>query len=154
MATLTRVPLAYIEISSATASVTFGNIPNTFRDLEISVVGTVNTAAEIGVNYNGGGGTYNYQRLYAGAPTASGVFGVNRFASIYTQGTIIKLTVFDYAKTDKNKTSLSQMGDASNFPFTGAHEWESTAAITSLEIAPESASFQAGSKLALFGVHG
>jgi len=162
-------------LTSTASSVTFTSIPSTYKHLEIRGVArhdysawnqpifvTVNsdTATNYGSqgfinNYNGLGfvAYYDnaapcyYAQRSAGASSPSNYFGG------------INFSIIDYAKTNKSKIFLSEMGGAlsgtsSNnwaVSMAGGH-WRNTNAITSITLSTQNGSFVAGTRFSLYGI--
>lgn len=152
------VPLQTITLGSAAASVTFGSIPSTLRDLRIVMNGTLSSANQsIFVRFNGDtSGTYNYVLMYGGgAPATSasylnqtrGEFGYMTSTTINAQSDVL-----DYSATDKHKPYVSRSNDATDLPIAYAGRWASNSAITSVQVYPTSANFATGTVISLYGV--
>ena len=161
MPTPTYTPLATVTLGSSASSVTFSNIPATYRDL-ILVVNTVgSTGAGFYFQFNGDTGS-NYSYVYAlgnGTSTESAAVTATeaRFGNITTGLGTHLLSVMDYSATDKHKTALVRSGSPTAGTGTVAswmfaNRWASTAAITSMRIFPSGATMNSGSTLNLYGV--
>ncbi len=162
MPTNTYTPLANVTLGSNAATVTFSNIPSTYRDLIIVINGTVNFAGADStlIRFNGDNAS-NYSNVrmvgtgsgsgtsyadtasyaYIGVPTSS-----DRFA-IVTQ-------VMDYSATDKHKTLLSRHGQASGWVTAHAGRWASNTAINSVTLLANASGvvFYSGTSFSLYGV--
>jgi hypothetical protein len=160
------VPLQNITLSTATASVTFGSIPATMRDLVLICHGRSNRSATTDiykmlingsttgysrvVAYGTGSSASSYSdaslsdlRPYAltGASATSGVYG------------FVKTQIMDYSATDKHKTILNNEDATGAELSMSAYRWANTAAVTSISIAPLlGTTLSAGSTFALYGV--
>jgi hypothetical protein len=162
MPTPTYTPLATVTLTSSASSVTFSNIPATYRDLILVAMvsnasgGTSNT----NIRLNGDtGSNYNYVRMYGTGTTASDAASntANSLDALLggtgNPGTMI-VQVMDYSATNKHKTFLTRIADKSGFGdyvFAIASRWANTAAVTSLT-ATSSANFQSGNTFSLYGV--
>jgi len=163
MPTPTYTALATVTLGTTTASVTFGSIPATYRDLILIDHAIANEGSTIGMllRYNGDTAS-NYSTVFmfgdvtnatvSGSTTTTGAIAsripnVNRSAGV--------TTIMDYSATDKHKTSLSRgnaLGQANVSVIAYASRWANTDAITSLTVLLESGSFLSGSTLSLYGV--
>lgn len=158
MPTATYTPLATVTLASTASSVTFSNIPATYRDLIVVANFTPSGAmGNIVLRVNGDGGN-NYPLVYANGTgtgtdtrslTTNGFFGTYTLAT--TRNTII-WNVMDYSATDKHKTALSRCSNASESSTMTAARWTNTAAITSLTVAPDSSTFAVGGTFNLYGI--
>jgi hypothetical protein len=155
-------------LGSAAATVTFNSIPGTYRDLFLvmqvgcSAAGNVlyvrvngDTASTIPSVFMGGIGS--------GSGSSSTDSGTNRgfmggfvLAGAPTGLTgNVQMSIFDYASTDKQKTSLSRANDAGSTTEAVTTRWPSTSAITSLvAFWNGGTNFITGSTFALYGVLG
>lgn len=169
--------IATVTVSgSSTTTVTFSSIPGTYKHLQIrgiarntysggaSLYTTVTFNNDTGTNYswhtlrgNGtsalasGGATTSSMRLFngdVGDAVTSGVFAVNL------------LDIIDYASTSKYKTMRSMTGCNDNTTSTGfgvslsSGLWQSTSALTRIDILNGSDFFKAGTTFALYGIKG
>jgi len=158
MPTPTYTPLANVTLASATATVTFSNIPATYRDL---ILITDHTGAASGVDVflslNSDIGT-NYTRvlMYGNSTTTGALSGTSDAVSaLYgsNRHTMI-MNVMDYSATDKHKTILIRNNNAQQSEVVaGATRWANTAAINSIRLGVGT-SFSTGSTFSLYGVIG
>jgi len=110
--------IANITLGAASASVTFSNIPQTYRDLYVVISGqTTGALNNVRVQYNGDTNS-NYiavRMLGDGSSASSASSGSQAFVQWGDMGaldTIITGSVLDYSATDKNKTSLVRGNNA------------------------------------------
>lgn len=156
-------------LSTATASVTFNSIPaNTYKHLQLRVVGSLSTATnnQMLIRFNGDSGTnYAWHSLTGdGAAVAStagatqsaiqaGIVGYN--ANTFS-GSIID--ILDYSSTAKNTTvrSLHGVYVSGGLIRAGIHSgvWLNTAAVSSIVVSDNNASFASGSRFSLYGIKG
>lgn len=156
------VPLQNITLGSSTASVTFGSIPGTYRDLRLVVTAQQNTTSDRQATIKPNNDAANASLVYMdGSGSGTGVAGTATNISIYyiapgpAANSIVQSTtdIFDYGATDKHKTFLTRSGSSYNPVSAYASRWASTTAITSLVIYPNiGGNFSAGSTFALYGV--
>jgi hypothetical protein len=150
------------------ASVTFSSIPSTYKHLQIRAIARCDAAATLrnaNIQINGDtGSNYSIHELLGDGGSASVGAATSQTS---TEGFIVPgssiganifgvtiIDILDYTNTNKNKTlrSLSGMdanGSGRVYLYSGA--WLSTAAITSINIAPAS-NFVQYSSFALYGI--
>ena len=165
-------PIATQLLSSAAATVTFSNIPNTYKHLQLRSIARTTAAAtdnycniifnsDSGANYSyhnlrtdGGGGVQAsglasqnaiYLQRYAGGNAAASIFGS------------VIVDILDYASTSKNKTLRNFGGEERNgagsvYLVSGA--WFNSSLINSITLTPESGSFATNSRFSLYGIKG
>ena len=163
--TNTYIALSTITLATAQSSVTFGSIPQTYRDLVLVANLSLSGLQEYNMRFNGDAGS-NYNRISMGFINSLGIHSdsVNStsFFLTYTDGNIRSLAtlqLMDYSATDKHKSFLSR----ANTPQTTnintalvnaqAGRWANTAAITQIEIRT-SVNFSIGSTFSLYGIAG
>jgi len=158
MPTPTYTPLATVTLGSSASSVTFSNIPATYRDL--IVVGEFvpsGAFADMGLRFNSDGGT-NYSFVEAagnGSAAQSNSGSRAQAVMLYTLGTnrwSFIAQIMDYSATDKHKTVLSRANSAAVVTIMTANRWANTAAITSVTVRPDASTFASGSTFNLFGI--
>jgi hypothetical protein len=157
-------------ITTNTASVTFSSIPGTYKHLQIrgTYYATANLGSDVLMRFNSDTGSNYSHAGYVAASTGT-------TATSYGQGSVTYVSVgnqatgsttagmgicdiLDYAHTNKRKTIRAicgvagASGDKAIYYMSG--NWRNNNAITSIEIAPYSASFTAGSVISLYGIKG
>lgn len=166
--------IASFNLASTTASVTFSSIPQTYKDLHIRA-SSRETGAGTGVSTSlmlrfNGDSNANYARfhIYANGSVVSnansvtdtkvhlgdGVVQGGSTAGIFG-GHIIDIS--DYTSTTIKKSVRTLAGaDNTSSRISGIHSnvWNSTSAITSIEVFPESNSFATGTIISLYGILG
>jgi hypothetical protein len=157
MPTPTYTPLATVTLAGTASSVTFNNIPATYRDLifSVEILGlSGNPATSNGtITINGTDGT----SVYMYGTSSSQVSSTSSFME-FPVGNFRNFAVaqiMDYSATDKHKTILQRMNAPSNAVWAIASRWASTSAVTSVSFnAPDSGSktFNSGSTFSLYGV--
>lgn len=159
-------------LASTTTAVTFSSIPIIYKHLQIRITSRNTTAAasrpitlrinaDTGSNY-----AYHYIRATSAARTAANASaqtsmiignspGSTETANIFA-ATLIE--IMDYTNTNKAKAVRSFSG---RYASDGAIDhtaglWNSTSAITSIEVADRSlsSSFAAGTRISLYGIGG
>ena len=154
-------------LSSASASVTFSSIPQTFTDLKcVMSVRTTNSATNgsVLVGFNGTSNSTNWSIRYlegsgASASSGTGTSGVVGYppAANATASTFGNLEVYVPNYTASVNKSLSVDSVMENNATTAyadliAGLWSNTAAISSIEITPGSGNFAIGSSFYLYGI--
>lgn len=149
--------LASATLTSNDASVTFSSIPQQYSDLTLMAECSNTTGYNLVMRFNGdGANNYGYIFLLGNGSTVS--VGRNpslssAYVGVATTVTAInRINVFGYSSTNKIKTILATSGSANWGSSVWASVWESTAAITSITLLPESGTFVAGNKFTLTGV--
>lgn len=152
------VALATTTLGATAASVTFGSIPATYRDLRLVIAAKNSTNSQgIRAQFNDDtAANYSYIVMYGtGSSAASGAgsslgyadLGVNRTTD---QSTLVD--IIDYSATDKHKTLLVRSDNSSELTLTYADRWASNSAITKIKVYPSDNSFTAGSTFSLYGI--
>jgi len=164
MPTTTYTALATVTLGSTATSVTFGNIPNTYKDLVLVVSGSyVSSANDSTIRINGDSGSSYTTVSMCGA-------GVDNVGSIYTASATSLLTGYygpslgmdvvnfiDYSSTNKNKTILSRYGTANLSTVARVGRWISNSPISSITYFAGTAgnlTFNSGSTFDLYGILG
>lgn len=144
---------------TSTTSVTFSSIVGTYRDLVLVINGTNSVDANLYMRFNSDSGT-NYDLMgfsgvgntqYVTSGSSTGIF-FNNYARIGTTPASFVLNIFDYAQTDKYKTTLSKSNKGSNAVEQFLHRWNSNSAITSISCTVASGYMVAGTTLTLYGI--
>ena len=158
-------------LSSSAASVTFSNIPGTYKDLvlEIALVRTDRSNVDdwVMLRINGDTGTnYSKTYLYGDGSTAGSGRTSNQANIVFTEnipGANATSGVFgtasssfmSYANTNVNKTVLTRSSTSSSVVAANVVLWRSTSAITTLLLYPQyGPNFVSGSTFRLWGVSG
>lgn len=159
MPTPTYTPLATVTLGSLSSSVTFSNIPATYRDLILVGNGTI----------SGTQGTVRFNNDSNSNYTAIGLLGDINEAGSYADSTAIVffnqspmtgiLQIMDYSTTNKHKTYLHRDGSATTTGFITAQagRWSNTAAITTVSIhaiGGPGTGFASGVTFNLYGIVG
>jgi hypothetical protein len=160
-------------LASATATVTFSSIPQTYKHLQLRFTARDSSAfagSSIYMNLNGDVGS-NYSDHLLGGNGSSATSGSDVSSTYMRLGAVTANSstasafgagitdILDYTSTTKNKTIRTLIGavvSTNNFVYLSSGAWLSTAAVTSLSITdvPSGVSFMAGSRFSLYGVLG
>lgn len=161
--------IATLTATGSTMSVTFSNIPSSYKHLQIRVlernVASGNSDSNF-LRFNGDTGS-NYSRHYLyGDGSAAGSSGIASRTSILTTlfcsdstsiPTVSIIDIHDYASTTKNKTIRSFGGydkNGSGYITLSSGVWLSTSAVTSITLLKEAVNYTADSVFALYGIKG
>jgi hypothetical protein len=167
--------IATVTAAGGETSLSFTSIPSTYKSLQIRGIlkDTFATATQVGcyLTFNSDtGSNYSYHRLYgvsssvyaSGSATQTSIFLGGSGASSASGTTSMfgaSITdIVDYASTTKYKTSRTFSGsdlNAAPSPINlTSGLWQSTSAITSIQIAKDYTAFAAGTTFALYGIKG
>lgn len=156
------IPLATVTLASSASSVTFSNIPATYRDLVMVADVIAGATQGVNVRFNGDTGT-NYSVVMMRAEPAGTGSSSNTFNEIYATWSSVNngakgqvnLSLMDYSATDKHKTMLirnSFTGTTGMFSEAHAIRWASNSAVNSVRFYPTTGNFAIGSTFSLYGV--
>jgi hypothetical protein len=148
-----------VTLAAASASVTFGSIPQNFRDLIlVQNLTTATSPDDVLCRLNGDtGSNYAWVRMLAdssGTISSTGTYdGLPvQFSGVVSGGMAI-FQLFDYSATDKHKTALSRAGGANyNIVEAVASRWTNAAAVTSMTLVVYTSNLAAGSTFTLYGI--
>ena len=165
--------IATVTLSTTTATVTFSSIPSTYSHLQIRGIARDNDANALGSNnitlqFNSDtGNNYAFHYLYGDGSSAQAGNGTSQpimLAGKLTNTNAITsnfsttvIDILDYGNTNKYKTIRVLSGfdnNGSGLMFYESGLWQSTSAVTSLDIKCGGASFVANSHFALYGIKG
>lgn len=144
-------------LTAATGTVTFSNIPGTFKDLVLEAVCSDSNNNTFGsMTFNGDTGT-NYSRTLINGNGTSAASArssnINQWFFNYQTSTgFSTFQIMSYANTSVNKTGLMRGTRPGTDTEASVHLWRNTAAITSLSLVPASGNFNVGSTFKLWGV--
>jgi hypothetical protein len=172
---VTRIGFQVLSAPQATfdtATILGGNIPASYSHLEIraNLRGTnasTGTTALLTFNNDSTAGHYTQQLLEA--TTSSVIATAAASTNALTLGTVsaanapaanpspVTVEIFDYARTTFDKTTLSRAFARTNATTSLVEDfysglWLSTAAVTSIAVAPSAGSWDTGSSFYLYGI--
>ena len=158
--------------AGGSSSVTFSSIPSTFTHLQLRMMvreaGTGANGSYVGMRFNSdSGNNYSMHRLLGDGSSASAAAYVTqntnyleRVASA-SQGSnvfgVVVVDILDYANTNKYKTSRNLGGwdsNGSGWITLNSNLWQSTSAITQIDLGIDTGNFQQYSSFALYGIKG
>jgi len=166
----TYTPIASITLGTASTTVTFSSIPQTYTDLiVVASVGNATTSSNMLIRFNSDTASNYSQTTLAG--DGSGAVASNRYsgatnispiereeisdiANTYSVSTI---NINNYSNTTTYKSTLSRSSTPnSSSPGTDVQAglWRSTAAITSITLLVNTGSFITNSTFNLYGILG
>jgi hypothetical protein len=154
MPTSTYTPLATVTLASTAATVTFGSIPATMRDLIVVVNGKTSGNQFTGLRFNSDSGSnYSMVRMYSGQLSSADT----RTYGLLTTGdttaeTFAIAQIMDYSATDKHKTILVRSNIPANNVAAHAVRWANTSAITTVAVEAISTTWSIGTTINLYGV--
>ena len=147
------IPLATVTLASSASSVTFSNIPATYRDLVLVYAGSGTAATEVWATLNGS--TANGSTVVMLGTGSAAQSSTSAAITIGTIDTTICNNIvqfMDYSATDKHKTILTRSNRAGAGTLAYATRWAITSAITSIAVVPQSGTFNSGHTFALYGI--
>ena len=148
------------------SNATFTSIPSTYKHLQIRVLcGTGGSASQdLRIRYNSDSSTNYTQHNLIGSGSAASADGYTaqtyanagkQGAGLSTSPAIAVIDILDYANTNKYKTMRSLNGydaNGSGYVLLSSSLWLNTAAISTIELTPNSSTFAQYSSFALYGV--
>ena len=172
MPTATKIPLASVTLSSATSSITFGSISQSYTDLVLVTSLQVSAPASLRLQFNGDtGSNYSATIIYADGVSTKGSGRYTNSTSVasdalsgvgYTSYSVFSPFIFNimsYSNTTTYKSALTSLRTTSGGYLNGADLtvaaaiWRSTSAISSITIfASNSANLAANSTFNLYGI--
>ena len=158
-------PIATNLLSSSAASVTFSNIPQGYKHLQIRGIaaGVNNTFADITFNSDTGN-NYAGHDIYGDGAAAGAEASVSRanipataLPNVTSIFNALVIDILDYANVYKFKTARILQGRDTNgggaiYFMSGL--WQNTAAITSITITSRSGNIATNSRFSLYGIKG
>jgi hypothetical protein len=157
MPTKTYKALANVTLGASASSVTFSNIPATYRDLVLVVGGLASAQANFQLQFNNDtGSNYNWVNAVAFSGGAVSANGANRTSTqnaviIGSAQSTILVNFMDYSATDKHKTTLVTDTTDNNAAGAIATRWASLDPISTVSVASVGSTFSAGSTFSLYG---
>jgi len=161
--TNTYIALSTITLGTATSSVTFGSIPQTYRDLVLvsNASGSATLEGRVRLNADSGSNYHSVRMSGNGSSSTSASLGSQTSGSISTIATAttggalqIELQVMDYSATDKHKTMLARSDQSAVATEAVALRWANTAAVTTVQILTSTGNFAIGATFSLYGIAG
>ena len=153
MPTPTYTALATVTLASTAATVTFGSIPATMRDLVLVVNGKTSANQATGLRFNSDSGSnYTMVRMFTtSSSTSTTTYGLLTTGDP-TADTLSIAQIMDYSATDKHKTFLVRSNIPANNTAAHAVRWANTAAITTVAVEAISTTWAVGTTFGLYGI--
>ena len=156
MPTPTYTLIDSVTLASSASSVTFSSLDTIaagYRDLVLVVTGTASTNTFYRFRFNSDSTNTNYtyvQMIGTGTDALSAAVNDANAGSLTTAESNSLIQIMDFAQTDKHKSYLYR----NNFTSVraAAGRWSNTAAITSIQLAINTGTFNAGSTLSIYGI--
>ena len=153
--------------SGGSGTITFSSIPSGYEHLQIRAMNLGSASGtDVRIRFNSDtGSNYRTHYLYGqGSSAVAGASGATTYATIALTSlstdkpSVLVTDILDYRSTSKNKTirSLTGMDDnGSGYILLYSGLWFATpAAITQIDITPNSGNFNQYSSFALYGIKG
>lgn len=153
MALQSTTAIATITLQQASSAVTFSGIPNTYRDLILTIDGGASSAQSANLYLNADTNTASYPRvtMYGdGASAVSGATSNPRILDIGTSASILISSIFDYSATDKHKTVLVR-SNTSGLVAASAMRWANLTAVNQISAVAHTGTFNSGTSFSLYG---
>lgn len=157
MATPAHELIQTVNITSGVSQVTFNNIGQGWRDLQLIIHNSSSTVSNGYYRLNNDSSfNYDVQLVEGDGSTIRGRYNTSAERAYLSFETNVWgdpamgiLDLMDYSKTDRYKFGLSRVGNASRATNMAHNMYKSNSAITRLDVY---ISFAAGSNLSLYGI--
>ena len=153
--------------SGGSGTITFSSIPSGYEHLQIRAINLGSASGtDVRIRFNSDtGSNYRTHYLYGqGSSAVAGASGATTYATIALTSlstdkpSVLVTDILDYRSTSKNKTIRSLTGmdnNGSGYILLYSGLWFATpAAITQIDITPNSGNFNQYSSFALYGIKG
>jgi hypothetical protein len=147
-----------VTLGASASSVTFSNIPATYRDLVLVVGGLASAQANFQLQFNNDtGSNYNWVNALAFSGGAASANEANQTSTenaviIGSAQSTILVNFMDYSATDKHKTILARSHAGTAELRMGAARWADTSAINEIKISLNTGTLSSGSIFSLYGI--
>jgi hypothetical protein len=155
----TYTPIATTTLGSASSSVTFSSIVQTYTDLVLVANLLPASSARVKLRVDGdSGNNYSYTILFgngssAGSGRESSISEINYYWNGLPSGWSNYILQFqNYSNTTTNKTILARGNSTAVETFASVGLWRSTSAIDSIELRSSVGTFDTGSTFTLYGI--
>lgn len=150
--------IATTTLSTATATVTFSSIPQTYKHLQVRVLCKTSVGTSLTATINSASTLQTHYLYGQGSGVSSGVGATNFVCNTNTtQFSVTVIDILDYTNTNKYRVTRSLGGYDAN----GSGElalvsglYNTTAAATSIQFAMTSGNITQYSSFALYGIKG
>jgi hypothetical protein len=163
--TATYIALATITLTTTDSEIVFSSIPNTYRDLIVSVRSSATSSLGVHLRVNGNSSSiYSTvaMRATVNSPFQQSFAFTEAQAYLSNSSTTSDFSgiaqLFDYAQTNKHKSMLLRSGyfqpdENGRFVEASAVRWGSTDAINSVTVRASTSTFAIGSTFSLYGIN-
>lgn len=156
---VTYDPIATQTLTTATATVTFSSIPQTYTDLVlVAQMRLTNGTQPVMMRFNGDSGTnYSITRIYgSGSSSPSDRYpnqdGIDCAYVSNSNWNIVNHSIQSYSNTTTFKTMLGRWNDSA-YTFAQVGLWRNTSAITTISLTPIAGDTHiSGSTFTLYGI--
>jgi hypothetical protein len=161
----THIALATHTLTSTTTTITFSNIPSTYRDLVIVAnfrMSGIGSATRLRFNSNSDSNAYTSLHMasngsainaYLDPSTSMRVFG--QAAGPTTNWQVGIIEIFDYSQTNKNTMVLGRYSGGDNDVAAFVGRWINNSLVTSVTLFDVlGQSYQIGDTFSLYGIEG
>lgn len=152
---MSYVALAQVTLGSSASSVTFSNIPATYRDLVLVIAGTTSGDTNPRLRLNGDTGNASWVGMWGNGSSTTSAANTDAllFGSLGTSQSNTILQIMDYSASDKHKTVLGRGNQGAGSVWAFAGRWASTTVVNSATIVPAiGVNFNTGTTFNLFGI--
>lgn len=156
---ITHTYITSTTLTSAQSSVTFSSISGSYTDLVLVMAGTATTNLTSQLRFNGSSTGYSFTYLNGNGSSASSGYSTSTnvvaLGEFYTGGTNVIAQINNYSNSTTYKTVLSRGNTPSSYVQAIVSLWQSTAAVTSIDIYAEVGSgktFASGCVFTLYGI--
>jgi hypothetical protein len=158
-------PIATNLLASATSTITFSNIPNTYKHLQIRYMTLTGTATnDLRMRFNSDtGSNYVWHQLQGNGATAASAANLSQtlIAIGLVGGTanpgVGVVDILDYANTNKFKTTRALAGidqNGSGVIMFWSGLWQNTSPVNSITFDSASGNFNTNTRISLYGIKG
>lgn len=153
----TYTPIATTTLGSAATSYTFSSIPSTYTDLVLVIAGTAGTDETIGLRFNSDSGSnYSETAINGDGSSATSFRESNitraQLGSIGSTQSVTIINIMNYSNTTTYKTALGRGNYSGARVRSYVSLWRNTAAINSVYVDANGATFAVGSTFTLYGI--
>lgn len=151
----TYTPIATTTLGSANNSVTFNSFSG-YTDLVLVFTESTSTATSVFLRFNGSTSGYSRTFIAGDGSTASSARATNQDRLYVIGGTtnlnFHKVDIQNYSNSTTFKTVLWNSTSPNSAVYRGVSLWQTTGAITSIEVGCNSGNFNTGSTFTLYGI--
>jgi hypothetical protein len=153
-------------VTGTTGTISFTSIPSTYKHLQIRMSAIGSTAADVYIRFNSDSATNYFCHQMRGGGSVAQAYAyttqnqmviTSNIGTSSTYASAAVCDILDYGNTNKNKTIRSLTGYDTNgggeaIFWSGA--WNSTSAVTRIDLTMSTGTFNSTSHFALYGIKG